>query len=158
MKRSLPALLLLLLVIGGCNFQTDPLTTDQTRQLLVQLEGKWEDASGYQEWWSEMENDTWLGEGLVIENGKLKPMEKLRIVKQDSILVYQATVAAQNDGKTIDFPMAAANDSMLVFENPGHDFPNRITYLFGNDNSLIVRVESFIDTSKYFVLKLNRIK
>jgi hypothetical protein len=156
MKRSLAVLLLILFLIVGCSNRPEPSSSERVRQLLTKFEGQWEDTSGNQEWWSWMENDTMVGEGYVMENGELQLMEKLRIVWQESAFVYQATVSGQNEGNTIDFPLATANDSMLVFENPKHDFPNRISYCFCNDSSLFVRAESFSDTSKYFELAFKR--
>jgi hypothetical protein len=127
-------------------------TNKKTKKMIKQLEGRWIDTSGYHEQWDEMENDSMSGTGAFLENGELQLSEKLRIVNTPSGYVYQATVIGQNEGRTIGFGLSIANDSMLVFENQSHDFPNRITYIFINDNSLKIRVESLSDTSKCFEL------
>jgi hypothetical protein len=136
----------------GCSYQSNSPISGRAGKLISQLEGKWLDASGYHEHWGQMKNDTMSGEGAFLTNGKLEASEYLRIVNTPWGLVYEATVINQNEGRTIGFQLIDSNDSMLVFENQQHDFPNRISYFFINDSSLKIRVESLSDTSKYFEL------
>jgi len=152
--RLVPILLSFLLFLFGCSAGSESSNSLDISALLAQLEGQWVDATGYNEQWSIMENDTMWGEGLVIEHGELRLIEKLRIVNRTQVFVYQATVQGQNDGKTIGFPLVAANDSTLVFENQNHDFPNRISYFFNGDSSLKIRVESLSDTTRHFEIDL----
>ncbi len=53
-------------------------------------------------------------------------------------LCYSPTVANQNDGKTIVFPMTAAEGNSWTFENPNHDYPKLIRYELRGLDTLVV--------------------
>jgi hypothetical protein len=67
--------------------------------------------------------------------------EFLRIEESDSGLVY---VAQPLGRPPVRFPLLRSGDSEVVFENPGHDFPQRIVYSREGD-ALRARVEGTID-------------
>jgi len=146
------------LFIAGCGLQNNESTQDLAKSLIFQLEGQWTDESGYVEQWIIDDDKNLVGEAAFLNDGELRITEKLKIVKSDTGFIYQATVFDQNEGQTIGFPLIVVNESMLVFENLSHDFPNRISYSFMNKKTLNVRVESVSDTSKYFELNLVRAK
>lgn len=50
-------------------------------------------------------------------------------------LNYIANASGQNEGKPVAFELVSATGSRLVFENPKHDYPQKITYnKFENDS------------------------
>lgn len=120
------------------------------------LAGEWRmpDNRGYIERWH-FDNDTLLtGAGYQIIGGSKQRTEKLAIVFENHGYYYQATVSGQNEGKTICFGPAVFSDSMVTFENKDHDFPNIIRYIFQNDSTLKVSVESLTDPSLNFSVSL----
>ena len=59
--------------------------------------------------------------------------EYLRIVERDGGLVY----VAQPGGRSpTEFVLTKIDGSRAVFENPRHDFPQRIVYELSNKDSL----------------------
>ena len=65
--------------------------------------------------------------------------EYLRIEEQDGKLVYIANPSGQEEAP---FYQAEITDKKMVFVNPDHDFPQRITYYLLNDGSIHARVEA----------------
>lgn len=118
------------------------------------LTGLWEMRSGnevrYESW--ELANDTTLlGTGFKIRQADTVVLESLMLVFDKSTYWYIPTVPDQNDGKPVSFRLSSSTEKKFVFENPQHDFPQRIIYeLFSLDSpavatpgdSLFVRVES----------------
>ncbi len=55
--------------------------------------------------------------------------------------VYIVTVKGTVNGKSIRYPLKSLADSTAVFENTGHNFPQRITYIRKQADTLIVAME-----------------
>jgi hypothetical protein len=128
---------------------------------LKLLEGRWMemDQENYAETWASHPGDTMLtGAGFSVQTGVFTKTEKLAIVKSDTSIFYQATVEGQNQGATIPFKWVKQNTDKLVFENPAHDFPQRIEYNFLTDSTLEIKVGSIADTSNYFRLRMRKEK
>ena len=110
--------------------------------LPVFLGGTWKvhDRDVFEHW--DVMNEK-LMKGLSYENvkGNVKVREYLDISFIADEVFYRAFLRDQNKGTGISFKMIK-NDSLLVFENPGHDFPTKISYMKKGDNELLVRVEN----------------
>jgi uncharacterized protein DUF6265 len=72
----------------------------------------------------------------VLPGGKVS-FEFLRIESKDGSLVYKAMPGGR---PATDFPLKTATPSRIVFENPKHDFPQRIIY-WRDGRKLCARVE-----------------
>ena len=68
--------------------------------------------------------------------------EQLAISSNNGILIFWATVQGQNNDQPVGFALKGGKTDSLIFENPSHDFPNRISYHRKADSSLFVRVEN----------------
>ncbi len=105
------------------------------------LEGLWkiEGKEQYEEW--RLTSNTDMSGWSYKMNGKKKiPLETLSIQKNGDQIVYNATVANQNDGKTIPFILNEEVKDKLSFENEKHDFPKKIQYTQVNENEIFVEV------------------
>jgi hypothetical protein len=80
-----------------------------------------------------------VGMSHTISDSKTVGYEYLRIEEQDGKLVYIANPSGQ---KEASFYQAEITDKKMVFVNPDHDFPQRITYYLLNDGSIHARVEA----------------
>ncbi|MCB9315605.1 MAG: NHL repeat-containing protein [Lewinellaceae bacterium] len=155
MKTTLKNLLLLVLVAGlASQLQAQQGPWDG----LQQLTGLWKNQgkASFEKW--EMAAPTaMLGEGYRQNaDGEKQITEYLRIVRQpDGSIVYQATVLNQNDSATIDFPMTFFTTNSWTFENPKHDFPQKIEYWFQDDQILRVTVSG--GDGNPFIIWFNRI-
>ena len=90
-----------------------------------------------EEMWTKPAGETMLGVGRTIRGGKTIFNEFLRIAVDGGKITYFAHVGTK--GAT-PFPMIRASDTEVVFENPEHDFPQRIIYR-KVDGGLFARIE-----------------
>jgi len=145
----------------GCSQRLNHPAEAGLESQLKLLEGRWMemDQGNYAETWASHPGDTMLtGAGFSVKSGVFTRTEKLAIVKSDTSIFYQATVEGQNQGATIPFKWVKQNNDKLVFENPAHDFPQRIEYYFLTDSTLEITVGSIADTSNNFKLKMKKEK
>jgi hypothetical protein len=80
-----------------------------------------------------------VGMSHTVSEGKTIGYEYIRIEESDGKLVYIANPSGQ---KEASFYQAEITDKKMVFVNPDHDFPQRITYYLLNDGSIHARVEA----------------
>lgn len=81
-----------------------------------------------------------LGMGRTVRDGRLVNFESVRVVLEGEgqTLVYIANPSGQKETR---FPLKSADDGRFVFENPAHDFPQRVIYQRQADGSLFARIE-----------------
>ncbi len=96
---------------------------------ILWLKGKWQNVSGNKisiENW-ELADDTILeGESVTTENGMVTFREKLKIEKKQDDIFYTAYV--KHNPQPVSFKLVKISDNEAVFENPEHDFPQKISY------------------------------
>lgn len=135
MKRTLCASSLLIL-LSLCGFaQGHP-----EMAKLGWISGCWKSEGNVQteEHWTKLEGQSMLGIGRTIANGKTVSHEFLQIRERDEGIFY---IAQPNGGTAVSFKLVKINDNEAVFENPQHDFPQRITYQRMIDGSLLAAIE-----------------
>ena len=79
-----------------------------------------------------------LGMSRTVKNGKTTGFEFLRIVEDESGIHYISR-PSQNKEET-SFKLTKSDAREVVFENPTHDFPQRIIYRLEKTN-LFARIE-----------------
>lgn len=108
------------------------------------LLGEWEksDSLGIlKEIWISKDDSTFVGESYYIQNKKdTFHDEQVNLVQDGEQLIYKTTVKGENNDAPIPFQMTKDEDSLLVFENPNHDYPQKIQYKLLKDGSLIATV------------------
>jgi hypothetical protein len=82
-----------------------------------------------------------LGMGRTLRGGKLRDYEYTRIVEADGSLVYMAEPSGQEKAT---FPLKSLTPDMAVFENPTHDFPQRVIYRRLGADQIVGRIEGQI--------------
>lgn len=91
------------------------------------------------EQWMEPLGKSMLGMGRTVRNDTLLvEFEHLQILERGGALVYHAEPSGQTPA---DFTATLRSDSSVTFENPQHDFPQRITYRRLGRDSLSARVD-----------------
>lgn len=104
------------------------------------LQGTWKiENKEHFEHWDQLDNQTLRGFAYKLENGQMKVSEYLDISERDKTILYTATVLNQNNGKGVEFKLIRA-DSIVIFENPVHDFPKKISYQKLSNNEIFVQV------------------
>jgi len=81
-----------------------------------------------------------LGIGYSLKEGRISSYEYLRIIKKDADIYYVAKPASAK-AETF-FKLTALEKKRAVFENPEHDFPQRIVYHLVDEKTMGVRVEA----------------
>lgn len=95
------------------------------------------------------------GAGYQVKNGVRQDLEALELKYNSGVLTFTATVADQNEGRAIDFSLALCHDHAYTFENPRHDFPQKITYSLVFPDTLMVDVSG---TRRAFTQKMVRVE
>ena len=78
-----------------------------------------------EEHWMAPRGGTMLGMSRTVRDGRTVEFEFLQIRSGEGTLVYEARPSGQ---PMAIFPLESAADGMVTFENPSHDFPQRIIY------------------------------
>lgn len=74
-----------------------------------------------------------LGMGRTVRDGKLVEYESVLLREQDGKLAYEAHPSGQPFAV---FMSSTIGESTVIFENPGHDFPQRVGYKRDGDSLL----------------------
>ena|SRR5215467_1682664 len=116
----------------------------QTPANLTQLSwisGCWESRGPNRvisEQWMKPDGDMMMGMSRTVSGGKATEYEFLQIRQQGSDVFYVAKPSRQEEGS---FKLIRRTDREAIFENPEHDFPQRIIYRLQPDGSLLARIE-----------------
>lgn len=124
--------ILILTTLGGC-IETPVEEEKPARFPLERLAGKWEDVNRdnkfYEEWI--VANDSLLvGKGYVMMAIDTVFIENLRIYKEAQGTFYEVHLSSNQlkEPEVVVFKMTHSDETDIVFENPKHDFPKKITY------------------------------
>lgn len=108
------------------------------------LIGNWEkkDSLGtLTESWQNLDDSTFVGQSFYITTkNDTVHRETIELMQKGDFLLYSATVQGENNGLPTPFQMTESTDSLLVFENPKHDYPQKIRYQLNEDKSFIATV------------------
>ncbi|HMB58960.1 MAG TPA: DUF6265 family protein [Xanthomonadales bacterium] len=98
------------------------------------LRGHWcsgQEGDRIEELWLRPASGEMIGINRTTLSGIMVAFEYLRIVHQDGVTTY---VAQPGGSSPTLFPLAGHGDSWVAFENPDHDFPQRIEYHRDGEN------------------------
>lgn len=79
-----------------------------------------------------------LGVARSVVGGLARAYELMRIEERDGALIFTALPSGQ---KEASFLMMAMSENQVVYSNPKHDFPQRISYRLTAEGSLLGRIE-----------------
>ncbi len=118
-------------------------TTSHVIQKANWLIGEWQHNSGTEkvtEIW-EMENDSvYRGKSYSLRNDDTVSSERIRLEAHGEQLFYIPVVKDQNIGEVVKFTLKTVDNNQLVFENPTHDFPQKISYSLITKDSLLAEI------------------
>jgi Domain of unknown function (DUF6265) len=95
-----------------------------------------------EEHWMKPSGGTMLGMSRTVRGGRTTEFEFLQIKEVDGKLAYVARPSGQAEAT---FPLKSMTDVETVFENPTHDFPQRIIYRKSAHGSVTARIEGTIN-------------
>lgn len=105
------------------------------------LSGCWQSESGSrttQEQWMAPAGGTMLGMSRSVSGGRTVAYEFIQIREQEGGVFYVARPSGQAETA---FRLVRVAPNEAVFENPEHDFPQRVIYRLGADGNLAARIE-----------------
>lgn len=147
MKRNI-TLLAAAVLLFSCKENKEQVT-EIPAKAYTQLEkaqwliGSWGNASpegNLTENWEKTNDSVYAGHTYFVIGKDTVFTESIRLEEANGKLAYVTAVSDQNDGKAIRFEMTSASDNQLVFENPKHDFPQKITYNKITNDSLVAEI------------------
>lgn len=102
----------------------------------------WPNGTKIEEQWLAPAGGTMLGMSRSVRDGKLREYEFMRIVPAaDGKLQYVALPSGQAEAA---FPVKEIAGNAATFENPQHDFPQRILYRLVDKDTLVARIEGSV--------------
>lgn len=125
MKRSIGlAALFVVMASAAALAQEKP-----TLEALAWMAGSWSGTSRgieMEEHWTRPSGNSMIGMHRDVGKGRTLGFEFLRIVQQPDAIVY----LSMPDGRSpaTPFPLKEVSGTRVVFENPAHEFPQRIIY------------------------------
>ena len=147
--RSLEIAALVFHILGSGAFVYAQPGPGHSLSELAWLAGDWQTAPGadrqVDEHWTVPLGGAMLGTSRTVAGGKMLEFEYLRIVEQEDGIYYIAHPGARTPRTR--FKLTRVTADQVVFENPQHDFPKRITYSRGTGGSLTATVDGGEGTS-----------
>ncbi|NOT74372.1 MAG: hypothetical protein HOP08_05540 [Cyclobacteriaceae bacterium] len=111
------------------------------------LLGKWGNNAGgavITETWKTRNDSTFSGASYAVVGSDTVSSETISLAQIGSDVFYIPLVKGQNDGKGIKFKLTSSANDQLVFENPEHDFPQKISYSKISADSLMAEISGMI--------------
>lgn len=142
-----------LMMMGGCASHS-PSHSDlpQNRDEMSWLSGCWmNDDGSTREVWSKGFDGLLFGYSVTQKDRKVTFFEELRIERREAEYVY---IASPGGTGTTEFVLTDRGEKSALFENPAHDFPQRLLYK-RHGNQLTVNV-STLDLSRGFQVNLRK--
>ncbi len=138
------------LIAGLCLLSTTMLGAEvsprATAEDFAWLAGCWASVGrefGSGEWWTAPAGGTLLGIARTVKDGKTVAWEYVQIRENEHGGVdYVALPSGQEQAV---FGLVSISDREVIFENPQHDFPQRVIYRLPKGGLLVGRIEGELD-------------
>ncbi|SDW90552.1 DUF6265 family protein [Flavobacterium degerlachei] len=138
--------ILLIITFISCK-KSDSNSPEDTEKAKIKtarwLIGTWENKSAegnLKEIWNKVNDSTYEGQSYFIKGKDTIHFEKIQLQQKGEELTYSPTVRGQNDDKPVAFQLTNVNDKELIFENPKHDYPQKISYKNVSKDSLVAEI------------------
>jgi hypothetical protein len=112
------------------------------------LIGTWENKTPkgkLYETWTRANDSMYQGKSYMLRDKDTMVFETMRLVLREGRLCYIPTVADQNSGQPVVFRQNGPGGTDMIFENPEHDFPQRITYKQLSKDALMAAIRGIKD-------------
>jgi len=139
-NTAIGGLLVLLLLVGSVTFTVAQQAISGVAR-VAWMQGCWETSSPQgtiEEHWMSPRGSSMLGVGRTVRDGRLIEYEMVLLSERGDRLAYEAHPSGQTPAT---FMSGMVTASSVVFENPEHDFPQRIGYERKGPDSLTAWVE-----------------
>jgi Domain of unknown function (DUF6265) len=133
---------IMLLTLAGAAVAEESATARPTLQKFAWLAGQWRLEHGNRvvdEHWMPPVGGLMLGMARAVEGGKVVEYE-FTLLRQEpnGDILYIANPSKQREAS---FRLTSLTNGEAVFENPAHDFPQKVIYARRTDGSLLAAIE-----------------
>nr|WP_295930112.1 DUF6265 family protein [uncultured Dyadobacter sp.] len=136
------------LLILSLAFCQESSFSEKDFEKLSPIEGTWlhkRTNGDIYEQWSRKNATEFVGTSYKLTGRDTMPLEKVSLYLKGKEIVYAPVAAGQNNEKQVLFRLKSIDGSRFVFENPQHDFPQRIVYDFRSADSLYAHIEGNVN-------------
>ncbi len=112
------------------------------------LIGNWEnqlEQGTLSESWEKANDSTFNGKSFFIKDKDTLNNETIVLSQKGNDLFYIPVVQGQNNNEPVIFKMTKADAKQLVFENPKHDFPQKISYTKITNDSIVAAISGVVN-------------
>ena len=155
MKKA--ALILVILLLFASCVKSKEISKIVGKDWLL---GKWEnksDEGNLLEIWTKTNDSIYIGESYFIKEKDTLHSEKIQLKQKGEDLFYIPTVKGQNNDKPVTFIFKDTLGKQLVFENPKHDYPQKIIYSQLSKDRMIILISGIqqgkVSSIKYSLKK-----
>lgn len=92
------------------------------------------------EQWEQENDSVYAGKSFFIAENDTTFAEYIQLTEDHGKLKYIVSVKGQNGEEPVAFTLTQASDRQLVFENPQHDFPDKIIYRKISADSVVAEI------------------
>ena len=129
----------ILWLLGACGNKSEAAAASYDHIKNIEwLAGDWQSVlagRGPSESWKKINDSTLAGKAIFVVEKDTVFSEGLNLEERNHQLLYVPTVKDQNNNQPVTFTLTSLSQTEWVFENPAHDFPQKITYKrMGNDS------------------------
>ncbi|RTZ06650.1 hypothetical protein EKM05_12020 [Flavobacterium sp. GSP27] len=153
-------LILLLLTIFSCK-ESDANELEKMKAANWIL-GNWENKSvdgNLSETWKKVNDSTFEAQSYFIKEKDTLHFESIILQQKGEELTYSTMVKGQNEEKAVAFKLTTTTEKQLVFENPKHDYPQKIIYSEINPDSMVTKISGIQQgkpsSEQYSMKKIN---
>lgn len=113
--------------------------------------GDWENTSdegSFREIWTKKNDSIYSGLSIVVIEQDTVFYENMSLEQIKDSIFYNVSVKGQNKDQAVSFYLTSSDDDKLVFENPNHDYPSKITYSKVSNDSIVAEIFGLKDGKK----------
>jgi hypothetical protein len=118
-------------------------TPTELERMTDWILGEWHHVSGGNhsiESWTKESDTSFTGKSWFLVGKDTALSESIRLVQRGQDILYIPLVKGQNGNKPVEFRLTDTANNQLVFENPSHDFPQKISYKLISRNYLSAKI------------------
>lgn len=153
MSNMKNTLLICLLALFACNSEKQEVGKNEAEgkavtELPSWLLGTWQGLTpegSVSESWEQVNDSTYSGLGVFTAGKDTVSREAIKLERRGGKVLYIPTVSQQNNGQAVSFTLTSSSEKELVFENPAHDFPQKIRYLKISADSIVAEISAKAD-------------
>ena len=137
------ASLFLIFSLVSCQNKSGNTSKYQKINSINWLLGDWENkmpVGDLSENWEKKDDSTFVGHSYFIKGKDTISSESIELTQKGEELYYIPTVKGQNNNKAVSFKLNTATTKEFIFENPKHDYPQKIVYKLINANNLVATI------------------